>query len=64
MRLAREDLFYRIEPLLALVERPSRYINHEWGAHRGNEDDFHVCLIYPDTYEVGMSNLGVAILYN
>ena len=62
MRAAREDLFYLIEPLLPQVEKPSRYLDHEWGSTRPS-GDFHVCLMYPDTYEVGLPNMGLAILY-
>lgn len=64
MRVSRSSLFPQIEPLLPLVEKPSRYIDHEWGAVRDREADFRVCLIYPDTYEVGLPNLGLSILYN
>jgi radical SAM family uncharacterized protein len=46
------------------VEKPARYINHEWGAAAPVDDAFHVCMMYPDTYEVGQPNLGIAILYN
>ena len=64
MRLAREDLFWRIEPLLSMVERPSRYLNHEWGAVEEQPGPFHVCVMYPDVYDVGLPNLGLAILYD
>lgn len=64
MRLAREDLFWRIEPLLSMVERPSRYLNHEWGAIEHQPGPFHVCVMYPDVYDVGLPNLGLAILYD
>lgn len=64
MRLAREDRFAQIEPLLGMVERPSRYLDHEWGAVEDQEGPFHACLIYADVYEVGQPNLGLAILYN
>lgn len=63
MRLDREDLYARLEPLLGLVEHPSRYLDHEWGAQEELDGPFHVCLIYPDVYEVGQTNLGLAILY-
>lgn len=64
MRLAREDCYELIEPLLSQVEKPSRYLDHEWGACAGQEGPFHACVIYPDVYEVGQPNLGLAILYN
>ena len=63
MRAAYEDLFYLIEPLLQGVEKPSRYIDHEWGALSRPDARFRVCLVYPDTYEVGLPNQGIAILY-
>ncbi|WP_417118601.1 hypothetical protein [Olsenella phocaeensis] len=34
MRLPRQDLYHRIEPLLARVEKPTRYLDHEWGPAR------------------------------
>lgn len=64
MRLPREDRFAEIEPLLGLVEKPSRYLDHEWGAQEQQDGPFHVCLVYADVYEVGQPNLGLAILYN
>ena len=64
MRVAYEDRFAEFEPLLAQVEKPSRYIDHEWGAKAKADAAVRVCLIYPDTYEVGLPNQGLAILYN
>ena len=64
MRLAYEDRFSELEPLLAHVEKPSRYIDHEWGALAKPDAPFRVCLIYPDVYEVGLPNQGLAILYS
>ena len=59
----RIDLWPRVEPLLDLVEKPSRYIDHEFGAARNDDAPFRCVLIYPDTYEVGLPNQGLAILY-
>ena len=64
MRVAYEDRFAELEPLLAQVEKPARYIDHEWGAARKSDAAYRACLIYPDTYEVGLPNQGIAILYN
>ena len=63
MRAPRENLYGLIEPLLAHVERPSRYLDHEWGAHAEQDGPFHLCMVYADVYEVGQPNLGMAILY-
>ena len=64
MRLERTDRFADLEPLLAKVEHPARYLDHEWGATEEQDGPFHVCMIYADVYEVGQPNLGIAILYN
>lgn len=63
MRFAYEDRFRELEPLLARVEKPVRYIDHEWGSLAKDEADYRCCLIYPDVYDVGLPNQGIAILY-
>lgn len=54
------------EKILPAVSRPARYIGTELNSvHKEwNSTDIKVCLAYPDIYEVGMSNLGIQILYN
>ncbi|MFH1149620.1 MAG: TIGR03960 family B12-binding radical SAM protein [Actinomycetota bacterium] len=52
----------RLEPLLLEVERPSRYLGGEWNAPDIEEGGTTVALAYPDVYEIGASNLGLAIL--
>ena len=51
--------------ILPAVTRPARYTGHEWNARNKpwDESDIRLALAYPDTYEVGMSNLGFQILY-
>lgn len=56
-------LFDEIEPLLLEVEKPSRYLNHEWGAAQVGDKPYRICLTYPDVYEVGQPNQGLSILY-
>ena len=59
------DLWPRIEPLLGRVDKPARYIGMERGSvspqHR--PDQVSWLLIYPDTYEIGLPNQGLQILY-
>ena len=59
------DLWPRIEPLLGRVEKPARYIGMERGSaspvHR--DDQVSWLLLYPDTYEIGLPNQGLQILY-
>ncbi len=59
------DLWPKIEPLLSRVEKPARYIGMERGAlsPRHRESDVSWLLIYPDTYEIGLPNQGLQILY-
>ena len=49
------DLWPRLEPLLASAERPARYLNHEFGCVYKPEADFRLCMMYPDTYELGQA---------
>ncbi len=59
------DLWPRIEPLLAKVEKPARYIGMERGAQVPAHGPGKVAwlLLYPDTYEIGLPNQGLQILY-
>ena len=56
----------QIDKLLTRVRRPSRYIDGEVGAVNKPWDKTKVkwCLVFPDTYEIGMSNVGLSILYD
>jgi len=52
------------EDLLLSVEKPSRYLGTELNSVRKNHEVELRCLLaFPDTYEVGMSHLGIQILY-
>jgi radical SAM superfamily enzyme YgiQ (UPF0313 family) len=55
-----------LEDFLPLVAKPARYINTEINAvHKDlTQVRTRVCLFFPDTYEVGMSHLGIRILYH
>ncbi len=59
------NLWPAVEPLLARVEKPARYIGMERGAqapeHRSDRVSW--LLVYPDTYEIGLPNQGLQILY-
>ncbi len=51
-------------PLLKRVEKPGRYTGGEYGQVLKNKAhvDVRFCFCFPDTYEIGMSNLGIRIL--
>lgn len=47
------------------VTKPLRYVNHEINCkHKNIESLLGICLIYPDIYEIGMSNYGLQLIYN
>jgi len=54
-----------IEDLLLKVNKPARYIGREWNVSEKSFDQARIkfALCFPDLYEVGMSNLGVRIIY-
>ena len=55
-----------LEKILMNVEKPIRYVGSEWNAarKRHSDVDVKVLLAFPDTYEIGMSHLGLRILYS
>ena len=52
--------------LLPFIQNPAQYIGGESGAVRKDWDAaaVHFCLAFPDTYAIGMSHLGSAIIYH
>ena len=60
-----ESLFPRLEPLLPRVGKPIQYVGGELNSTIKEWDSVEVrwALMYPDAYEVGLPNQGVAILY-
>src|ERR1700761_8087581 len=60
-----ESLWPQVEALLMGVQKPARYIGGEQGAqtpvHRPGVVSWLLC--YPDSYEVGLPNQGLQILY-
>src|SRR4030042_384793 len=55
-----------LERILPRVVRPARYADAEWNAVSKDWEavSVRIALVYPDTYEVGMSNAGLAIIYD
>jgi radical SAM family uncharacterized protein/radical SAM-linked protein len=52
--------------VLSRVEKPARYVGQEVNVVRKDLDTIglHMALAFPDVYEVGMSHLGLKILYS
>ena len=51
--------------ILPTVQKPARYTGGEWGEIRKEKENVRVrvAFCFPDTYEIGMSNVGMRILY-
>ena len=56
----------RLERILPKVQKPARYTGGEYNQIIKNKDDVELRLAFcfPDIYEIGMSNLGMGILYS
>ena len=54
-----------IQRILPLVQKPARYTGGEFNqiVKSLDEVDIRVAFCFPDTYEIGMSNVGMRILY-
>lgn len=55
----------RIRPFLAGVKTPAQYVGQEWNAvvKDPTQVRLRVAIAFPDSYDVGMSHLGLKILY-
>ena len=55
----------RLEKILPLVQKPGRYIGGELNSVEKDPAmvDMRFAFCFPDTYEIGMSHLGIKILY-
>jgi len=65
-KLSSETLRRRIERILPTIVKPGRYVGGElnqivkpWDSVRT-----HLALVFPDIYDLGQSNLGMALLYD
>lgn len=54
------------DEILQDIDKPARYIGNEINmvVKDPNEVDIRVCMCFPDVYEIGMSHLGIQILYD
>ncbi|MCM1038936.1 MAG: TIGR03960 family B12-binding radical SAM protein [Ruminococcus sp.] len=54
------------DEILMQIEKPARYIGNEVNCIMKNEEevDIRFCMCFPDIYEIGMSHLGIQILYS
>lgn len=55
-----------LDRILPTVSKPARYTGNEWNSvvKDWSEIDVKIALIFPDVYDLGMSNLGLMVLYD
>ncbi len=65
MTLTPDEISARLERLLPTVQKPARYVGGELNqvVKPWESVETHVALVFPDIYDIGMSNLGLTILY-
>lgn len=65
MVLSPFEINQKLERILPTVQKPARYVGGELNQVVKNWDatQTHIALVFPDIYDIGMSNLGLAILY-
>lgn len=54
-----------LNDILLNIHKPGRYIGQEWNISKKDFDNSNIkfALCFPDLYEIGMSNLGIRIIY-
>ena len=54
------------DTILLSIEKPARYIGNEVNSVMKDPArvDVRFCMAFPDVYEIGMSHLGIQILYD
>ncbi len=65
MVLTPAEINFKLQRILPTVQKPARYIGGELNQVVKNWEaiETRVALVFPDIYDLGMSNLGLAILY-
>ncbi len=64
--LTPEQIETRLERVLLTVQKPGRYVGGEYNAITKDWDktETKVALVFPDIYDLGVSNMGLKILYD
>ncbi len=54
------------DEILMKIDKPARYIGNELNSINKNKDKVSIrfAMCFPDVYEIGMSHLGIQILYD
>ncbi len=61
-----QEIQRRLDTVLLRVEKPGRYVGGEWNSTYKPWESVpvHLALIFPDVYEIGISNMGIQVLYD
>ncbi len=61
-----ETISRALDRILPFVQKPARYTGGEFNSvvKEWDATPYRVALVFPDVYDLGMSNLGLAILYD
>lgn len=64
--LSVQEINAQLQRNLLSVQKPGRYVGGEYNQTLKNWDQIstHVALVFPDIYDIGLPNLGLAILYD
>jgi radical SAM family uncharacterized protein len=64
--LTPEQIEAHLERVLLQVQRPGRYVGGEYNSIHKAWDavQIHAALVFPDIYDIGVSNIGLKILYD
>jgi hypothetical protein len=57
---------FDLTEFLTSLSKPAKYLGNEWNVTKKNPDKSEVkfALVFPDLYEIGMSSLGLRIIYS
>lgn len=64
--LTPDQIEARLERILLQVQKPGRYVGGEYNSIRKgwHSVQMHTALVFPDIYDIGVSNVGLKILYD
>ena len=66
LRLTPQQIETKLDRILLKVQKPGRYVGGELNSIQKNWDDIQtkVAFVFPDIYDIGVSNVGLKILYD
>src|SRR5262245_38897963 len=66
LRLTPNQIESKLDRMLLRVQKPGRYVGGELNSVKKDWDTIHtrVAFVFPDIYDIGVSNVGLKILYD